>query len=69
MPVSKTDPPTITVGELREHLKIYPDHYRLTFNGLEFYRLKTRGPELVQVEFSQMVYLDDGGNVVVDNLE
>lgn len=62
-------PRTITVGILREHLAIYPDDYELDFSGLEFYRLKQRGPELVQVEFSEQVYRDRSGRVVVENLE
>lgn len=61
--------PTISVGRLREELSAYPDHYEISFSGLEFYRVKTRGPELVQVEFNQPVYLDETGRVVVHNLE
>lgn len=60
---------TITVGMLRDQLKIYPDNYELDFSGLEFYRLKQRGPELVQVEFNEQVYRDKSGRVVVENLE
>jgi hypothetical protein len=60
--------PTITIGELKEHLAGYPDHYALDFSGLQFYRLKQRGEEYVQLEFSQAVYLDKEGYVVVDNL-
>ena len=46
---------TITVGQLREHLKMLPDDYDLFFgNGnLEFFRTKMRGDKLVQVEFTQ----------------
>lgn len=36
MPSKK--PQTITVGMLREHLAVYPDHYEVDFSGLEFYR-------------------------------
>ena len=61
--------PTITVGDLREHLAIYPDHYEIDFCGLEFYRLKTRGENSVQMEFNQQVYLDPAGRVVVQTLD
>jgi len=67
--MSSKKPETITVGLLKEHLASYPDHYELDFGGLEFYRLKLRGPEHVQVEFNQQVYLDGTGRVVVQNLE
>lgn len=60
--------PTITIGELKEMLSAYPDHYSLTFSGLEFYRLKQRDDELVQIEFNQPVYLDGSGKVVIHNL-
>lgn len=54
----------ITVGELKMHLAAYPDDAELYFNGLEFYRLKDRGP-YVQVEFSQIVDVDKEGHVSV----
>lgn len=61
--------PTITVGELKQALAIYPDHYTIDFGGLRFQRLKQRAPTHVQVEFSQLVYLDQKGHVAVDNPE
>ena len=61
--------PSITIGELKERLTIYPDHYTIDFSGLDFYRLKQRGEDHVQVEFSQQVYLNSEGRVVVDSLE
>lgn len=61
--------PTITVGQLIEWLKIYPDHYTVDFGGLEFYRLKQRDETHIQMEFNQQVYLDHAGRVVVGNLE
>lgn len=62
--------PNITVQQLRQHLAAFPDHYTIDFCGLEFYRLKMRGDEHVQMEFSQPVYLDQQtGRVVVENLE
>lgn len=60
---------TITVGQFREHLKVYPDDWTLDFCGLDFYRLKARGETLVQVEFSQPVYRDADGKIVVENLD
>lgn len=66
----KPECPTITVQELRQRLAAFPDHYTIDFCGLEFYRLKMRGDEHVQMEFSQPVYLDKAtGRVVVENLE
>lgn len=49
---------TITVGELREHLRGFPDHAELFFgNGnLQFYRVKSRGPALLQIEFNQSTF-------------
>jgi|GEM_PF-1032818 len=57
--------PTITVGWLRQWLKVYPDDFELSFGGLEFYRIKTRGENLAMVEFNQAVYLDEDGQVVI----
>ncbi len=57
----------ITVGELREHLKVFPDDWEVTFGGLEFYRTKQRGDKLVQIEFNQTVYRNAKGKVVVEN--
>lgn len=59
----------ITVGEFKEHLDMYEDEDELYFSGLDFYRLKQRGPSLVQVEFNQSVYVDDNDNVQVQNLD
>lgn len=63
------EPPTITVGELREQLSQWKDEDRISFSGLTFYRIKGRGESLAQVEFNQPVYLDERGRVVVQNLE
>lgn len=59
--------PTITIGELREHIAGFPEHFTIDFGGLTFYRIKQRAPTHVQMEFSQSVYLDEAGNVEVDN--
>ncbi len=59
----------MTVGEFRERLADMPAEAKLYFGApsLEFFRLKWRGPGLLQVEFSQTVYEDEKGNVFVDN--
>lgn len=67
MATSRPEEPTITVGELKQRLAIYDDDWEITFNGLKFCRLKARGPKLVQMEFEQTVYLDESGDVVVEN--
>jgi hypothetical protein len=43
------------LGELRERLKLYPDECEVTFGSgnLQFYRVKPRGENLIQIEFSQ----------------
>ena len=44
-----------TVGDLRRHLKLYPDDYELLLpGGLTFYRVKQRGPELVAIEQNEV---------------
>lgn len=64
----KREYPTIKVGDLKQALSVFPDNWDLSFNGLEFYRLKARGPALVCVEFNENVSLDGDGNVQVDNV-
>jgi hypothetical protein len=61
--------PTITLGELRQYFDGLPDSTRISFSGLEFSRTKWRDSDLLQIEFRQQVFLDDKGNVVVQNLE
>jgi len=61
--------PCITVGELIEQLSGFDKNLEVDFSTLDFYRLKQRSPNRLQVEFNQMVYRDDEGNVVVDNHE
>ncbi len=63
----KKEIPLITVGELRRQLEGVPDDWNISFSGLEFSRIKNRGPTLLQIEFSQSVYLNDEGEVVVQN--
>ena len=59
--------PVITIGELMERLEGIPEHYTIDFGGLTFYRIKPRAPTHVQMEFNESVYLDESGNVVVQN--
>lgn len=61
--------PSISIGELKNLLANYPDHYQIDFSGLSFYRLKQRGETSVQMEFNQPVYLTEQGRVVVENPE
>jgi hypothetical protein len=65
----KNRPRLITVFELKAELNVFPNDMEIDFSGLDFYRLKQRGDNLVQVEFNQQVYRNQEGNVVVDNLE
>ncbi|WP_409416702.1 hypothetical protein [Flavobacterium sp. PS2] len=56
----------ITVGELIEQLKIFDPELPVHFGGLDFYRTKNRGG-CVQIEFSQTVYKDNDGKIIVEN--
>jgi hypothetical protein len=61
----------MTVGELRRQLEGIPDGASIFFgcDSLRFYRVKQRGENYFQIEFSQPVYDDDEGNVYVTNLQ
>lgn len=61
--------PRITVGQLIEQLQGYPKEMLVDFSTLDFYRLKQRSPNMLQVEFDQSVYRDEKGRVVVENHE
>jgi len=63
----KREPPTISVGRLRQALALYHDDDLLSFGGLEYARIKSRGEHLAQVEFNELVFLDAAGRVVVQN--
>lgn len=57
--------PTIDLDSLIKDLEIYKEQgFQLSFSGLTYYRLKTRGDNLVQLEFNETVYLDSSNNVV-----
>lgn len=61
--------PRITVGQLIDQLQAFPKDMLVDFSTLDFYRLKQRAPNLVQIEFDQSVYRDAQGRVVVENHE
>lgn len=50
----------ITVGDLRQQLSFYDDTTEITFGStieavpLVFYRVKRRGPNLVQIELNEL---------------
>lgn len=50
-------------------LRDMPDDAKIYFGcySLEFFRLKWRGENLLQVEFSKPVYDNEKGEVFVDN--
>ncbi len=56
----KSDVQTLTVGMLKEYLNGYADDTEITFGSttqgvpLIFYRLKTRGDNLVQIELNEL---------------
>jgi hypothetical protein len=53
-------PLAFTVGDLRSHLKLFPDDYELIFsetmggNKQIFYRTKKRGENLMQIELTEI---------------
>lgn len=52
----KDDGSSTTVGEFMDLLRHYPHDTKLRFQGgLNFYRLKIRADDLVQVEFNEPV--------------
>lgn len=59
----------ITVGEFRRQLAVFPDDADLYIGGLTFQRLKSRGPNLVALEFNEQVYRASDGTLVVEDVE
>lgn len=61
------DADLMTIGELQERLKTFSPDDKIVFgtNSLQFYRLKSRGPGFVQLEFEQIVSEDEAGNVSI----
>lgn len=58
---------TIDVGTLLDQLNGLPRDTRISFGGLDFYRVKRRGPNLVQIEFNQSVYRTAEDLLVVED--
>lgn len=60
----------MTAGELKSLLMNIPDDAKIFFGcfSLRYYRIKWRGDNLVQIEFDQTVY-DDDGKVYIENHE
>lgn len=65
--MAKREEKRITVGELKMHLEAFTDDMEVSFCGLEFYRTKRRGDDLVQIEFTEALYRDETGVVQIDN--
>lgn len=60
----------ITVGELIDQLRLHPRSAKVYFSGLDFYRVKERAPDLVQIEFNQLIERDGKGHIyIVDSPE
>ena len=59
----------ITVGDLKRQLEVFDPKAWLIFGGggLDFYRLKRRGEDLVQVEFDQQIYRTEEGELIVED--
>lgn len=55
----------ITVGDFRKHLDSYPDDHILTFNGLAFAQLKRRDDDQVNVEFNEIIIVNDDGKAFI----
>ncbi len=58
---------TIDVGTLLDQLSALPRDTRVSFGGLDFYRVKQQGPDIVQIEFNQTVYRTDEDILVVQD--
>jgi hypothetical protein len=58
---------TIDLGTLLDQLNGLPRDTRISFGGLDFYRVKPRGPALIQIEFNQSVYRTTEGLLVVED--
>lgn len=60
---------SITVGKLKLRLNTFPDDWELTFAGgaLEFKQVKARGDALANVEFTQLIYRDENGDLIAED--
>ena len=58
----------VTVGKLIDRLSVFPKDAELLFggsvDGLSFYRIKSRGENLVQLEFNEDVDRNKSGEMV-----
>ena len=48
-----------TVGDLKRDLSIYSDDMELYFEGFDYYRVKQRGDNILQIELNENVSEDD----------
>ena len=56
----------IKVGVLKGQLSNIPDDWDLTFGGvLDFYRIKQRGKQHIDIEFNQIIDRNKDGRVVL----
>ncbi|MBC2658475.1 hypothetical protein H7A76_23815 [Pseudomonas sp. MSSRFD41] len=60
---------TIDLGTLLDQLEGLPRETQVYFGGLDFYRVKRRGPDSVQIEFNQSVYRTSEDLLVVEDHE
>jgi hypothetical protein len=58
----------LRAGELAEQLRVFADH-DLYIGGLEFFRVKVRGPKLLAIEFNEQVYRDSKGKLIAEDVE
>ena len=56
----------MTIGEMKEMLRLYPNEMELSFEPLHFYQLKQRGENMVRVEFNESIYRDENGELVLE---
>lgn len=73
MKIKRNDPENeriLTVGEFRLMLSGFLDDDELQFSGLHFGRLKSRGPQLANVEFVESVYRNSKtGRLIIEEPE
>lgn len=58
---------TIPLSTLLDQLVGLPKDTLVSFGGLDFYRIKPRGPGLIQIEFNQTVYRTSEDLLVVED--
>lgn len=59
---------TIDAGTLIDQLSALPRDIRISFGGLDYSRVKLRGPDIAQIEFVQQVYRTDKDILVVEDI-